>query len=112
MIKLETKSMTKAIEKARAAHPTVRVINADERTYAVYGSRGDAYTVRFAVANGHKLAECSCPARGLCYHIAAAASLNIAVQSMRQEAARIERTIESDRTGQRYQVTRYDNWVI
>jgi len=78
--------MTKAIERAKAARPRVRVINADERTYSVTGSKGDAYTVRFALANGHKLAECDCPARGMCYHIAAAASVNIAVHSMRKAA--------------------------
>lgn len=90
MLKLETKSMTNAIQKARAIRPKVRVISADERKYAVYGSRGDAYTVRFVIANGHKLAECDCPARGMCYHIAAAASVNIGVQSMRRQA--VEKT--------------------
>ena len=86
MLKLEAKSMTKAIERAKAAHPRVRVISADERKYAVYGSRGDAYTVKFVVAGGHKLGECNCPARGLCYHLAAAAAVDIAVQSMRRAA--------------------------
>jgi uncharacterized Zn finger protein len=88
MIKLETKSMTKAIERAKNIHPTVRVISANERSYAVTGSKGDVYTVRFAVASGHKLGECNCPARDLCYHIAAAASVNIAVQSMRRQAGK------------------------
>ncbi len=63
------------------------MISASERTYAVTGSKGDNYTVKFAVANGHRLAECDCPARGLCYHIAAAASVNIGIQSMRRQTA-------------------------
>jgi uncharacterized Zn finger protein len=88
MIRLEISKMTKAIERAKTVRPRVRVINADERTYAVTGSRGDVYTVRFAVANGHKLASCDCPAKGICYHVAAAASVNIAVQSMRRQVTR------------------------
>src|SRR5262249_19467977 len=84
MIKLETKTMTKAIERAKTIRPRVTVISASERKYAVTGSRGDIYTVTFAVTNGMKLADCDCPARALCYHIAAAASVNIAVQSMRR----------------------------
>jgi uncharacterized Zn finger protein len=93
MIKLEAAQMTKAIERAKAARPRVRVISAAERTYSVIGSKGDAYTVRFAVANGHKLAECDCPARGLCYHIAAAASVNIAVQSMRRQGDKSDKAV-------------------
>ena len=93
MIKLEADKMTKAIERAKAARPRVRVISAAERTYSVIGSKGDAYTVRFAVANGHKLAECDCPARGLCYHIAAAASVNIAVQSMRRQGDKSDKAV-------------------
>jgi len=42
MLKLETKTMTAAIAKAKTVGPKVRVISADARTYAVYGSRGDA----------------------------------------------------------------------
>jgi hypothetical protein len=64
MIRLTTQSMTNAIARAKTVRPKVRVINADNRTYAVYGSRGDAYTVRFAVINGHKLGECNCPEFG------------------------------------------------
>lgn len=87
MIKLEADKMNKAIERAKVAHPKVRVVSAADRVYAVTGRHGDSYTVRFVVANGHKLASCDCPARGVCYHIAAAASVNIAVQSMRRQVA-------------------------
>jgi hypothetical protein len=98
MIKLEAAQMTKAIERAKAARPRVRVISASERTYAVTGSRGDNYTVKFAVANGHRLAECDCPARGLCYHIAAAASVNIAVQSMRRQSDKSDKPVAAGAT--------------
>lgn len=89
MLKLEPDKMQKAIERAKAVHPKVRVIDADNREYAVTGSRGDVYRVRFVVANGHKLGECECVAgrRGhLCYHICAAAAVNMGVQSMRRQA--------------------------
>lgn len=117
MIKLETKTMTKAIEKAKAVHPKVRVISAADRVYAVTGSKGNEYTVRFAVAGGLKLGSCDCPARGVCFHIAAAASVNIAVQSMRQgiatpAAPRIISSIERDRTGARVKVVRCDGWAV
>ncbi|HEY7184174.1 MAG TPA: hypothetical protein VIC84_22255 [Blastocatellia bacterium] len=128
MIKLEANKMTKAIERAKAVRPRVRVINADARIYAVTGSKGDIYTVRFAVANGHKLAECDCPARGLCYHIAAAASVNIGIQSMRQQVAvlpakdadasvvpqtpRVTRTVEADYTGVKVVAVRCNGWLI
>src|SRR5262245_1799546 len=84
MLKLEPKTMRNAIQRAKTVHPKVRVLDADARTYAVSGSKGGAYTVRFQVVNGHKLAECDCMARTMCFHIAAAACVNIAVQSQRQ----------------------------
>src|SRR5262245_62340252 len=90
MIKLETNKMQKAIERAKAVRPRVTVISADERTYSVTGSKGDAYTVRFAVVNGLKLAECDCKAGQvgmMCFHVAAAAQVNVMCQSMRRQAA-------------------------
>src|SRR5262249_53890063 len=89
MIKLEPNKMQKAIERAKAVRPRVRVINADERTYSVTGSRGGAYTVKFVVANGLKLAECDCAAgrqEMMCFHVASAAQVNVMVQSMRKAA--------------------------
>jgi uncharacterized Zn finger protein len=83
MIKLESSKMQKAIATAMQVRPRVRRIG--ERNYSVTGRRSDAYTVRFVVVNGLKLAECDCPvgqAQTLCYHICAAAALNIAVHSI------------------------------
>jgi hypothetical protein len=90
MLKLTQGSMSNAIAKARYVRPKVRVISADNRTYAVYGSRGDAYTVRFAVAGANKLGERDYPAgsRGMTrHHISCAASADTAAQSMRKAVA-------------------------
>src|SRR5262245_52805218 len=105
MLKLEPTKMHKAIERAKAIKPHVRVISAAERTYSVTGSRGDIYTVKFVVVNGLKLAECDCAAgqRGqMCYHVPACAQVNIMVQSMRQGAsapARVVRSVERNPRG-------------
>jgi len=90
MIKLEPNKMQKAIERAKAVRPRVTVINADDRIYSVTGSRGGAYTVKFVVANGLKLAECDCAAgrqEMMCFHVASAAQVNVMVQSMRKASA-------------------------
>lgn len=89
MLKLEADKMQKAIERAKAVHPKVRVISADNRTYGVTSSDGKReYTVKFVVANGLKLAQCDCAAgrkAQMCFHVASAAPVNIAVQSQRQQ---------------------------
>jgi uncharacterized Zn finger protein len=91
MIKLERNdAMAKAIIRAKLAHPKVSIINAAQRLYRVAGRQGNSYTVRFAVANGLKLAACDCPAGQagqLCYHVAAAAAVNIGLAAPRQRAA-------------------------
>lgn len=89
MIKLEHgDKMNKAIERAKVVRPFVKWLG--ERTYTVTSRDGQGvYTVRFAVANGNKLAECNCTAgeaEMLCYHIAAAAAVNIAIASIHQRA--------------------------
>lgn len=89
MIKLERgDKMNKAIERAKAVRPFVKWLG--ERTYTVTSRDGQrVYTVRFVVANGHKLAECNCQAGEagmLCYHVAAAAAVNIAVASIKRQA--------------------------
>lgn len=84
MLELTNKTMAGAIQRAKAERMKVRALSVDGRTFAVTNGKGKTYTVRFVVANGHKLGSCDCAARTHCKHMAAAASLNIAVQSMRQ----------------------------
>lgn len=104
MIKITSETMQKAIARAKVLRPRVRMTG--ERTYSVSGSQGGTYTVRFAVANGMKLAECSCKAGEagmVCRHVVAAAALNIAVMSMRRVAEQrpIVATPEITRRGNR-----------
>lgn len=91
MINLETAKLTNAINRAKQIRPRVRMTA--ERTYSVTGSRGANYTVFFAVgkdAQGRpvRMGECTCEAgRNAmpCFHLAAAAALNIAIHTMRQQ---------------------------
>ena len=78
MIKLETKKMQNAIAKAKAVHP--KVVRVDAGEYKVQGHE-NTYVVTLGKANGLYLGECTCPARTVCYHIAAACSLHIAIKS-------------------------------
>ena len=84
MLRLTNESMKGAIERAKAERLKVRVLSVDERKFAVTNGKGKTYTVRFVIANGHKLGECDCAARTVCKHLASAAAVNIAVQSQRQ----------------------------
>lgn len=94
MIQIQrNEAMSKATERAKQHHPKVSIISAAQRVYTVKGSQGDTYVVRFEVINGRKLASCDCKAgeRGsLCYHIAAAAAVNIGIQAMRAARAKAE----------------------
>jgi hypothetical protein len=129
MIKLESGNLTKAIERAKAVRPRVRVINSNERTYSVTGSKGDVYTVRFVVVDGKKLAECDCKAgqsNQVCYHVAAAAQVNIIHQSMKRQAAstpapaappapvapRITRRVERGHNGAKVAAVYCEGWSI
>jgi len=88
MLKLEADKMQKAIERAKAEHLKVRIINAAKREYEVKG-----YFIRFAVNGGEKFGSCTCKgarAGYMCKHVAAAAQANIMVQSVREEADRID----------------------
>lgn len=81
MHKLTTENMAKAIERAKAVHPTVKAIDAANRIYAVSGSTGATYTVKLGFANGHRLGQCNCKARTICFHIAAASALNAGIRA-------------------------------
>jgi len=86
MFKLNSETMAAAIKTAKTVHPTVKIISASERIYSVTGRKGDIYRVTFAYPKpGLFLGECTCPATGMCYHLAAAAVANIAAQSMRKQ---------------------------
>jgi hypothetical protein len=88
MIRLQQNKMQNAIHKARQVKPSVKMIG--ERVYSVTSSnRSQTYTVTFKVINNLKLGECNCAAglQGyMCFHIASAAALNIAIQSMRKQS--------------------------
>lgn len=80
-------AMSRAIERAKQHHPKVSIVSVENRTYCVQGSKGGTYTVSFHLMNGHKLAQCNCEAgkqARLCYHVAAAAAVNMGAQAMRQ----------------------------
>jgi hypothetical protein len=76
------------IERARQLKPFVRVRGF--RWYEVKSSDGrQVYTLHFYHANGRRLAECTCKGheRGfLCYHIAGAAAVHVALARLRQAA--------------------------
>lgn len=86
MIRLTEENTARAIERCRELRPKVRFVST--RTIAVQSANNtNVYTVRFDVRGRDKFGVCECRAaeRGLvCYHIAAAAALNIAVQSQRK----------------------------
>jgi uncharacterized Zn finger protein len=88
MLRLELNKMQKAIERAKAEHLKVRIVDAAKREYAV-----GVYTVRFVVNGRNKFSECDCKgarAGYICKHVAAAAQANIMVQSTREEADRMD----------------------
>jgi hypothetical protein len=89
MIKLTKDNTGKAIEKCKQLRPKVRFVT--ERVFTVQSANNNnAYTVRFDVQNGAKLAQCECKAslkNLVCYHIAGAALVNIIRQSMKRQTA-------------------------
>lgn len=89
MIKLTKENTQNAIAKAKQLRPKVLFIQ--ERVFEVKSANnGNSYTVRFDVQNGEKFGQCECRAseRGIvCYHIAAAAQVNIIRQSVKRQTA-------------------------
>lgn len=92
MIRIERSAkMEAAVERCKLNHPKIRRV--DAQTVTVYGSKGDAYTVRFAEPKpGLKLAACDCPAgqeSKVCYHIPAALAAPIITMGARDEKAEL-----------------------
>jgi hypothetical protein len=86
MIELTRDKMTNAIARAKQIHPFVMVLG--ERQFAIESkSTLETYHIRFFVNGARKLASCTCPAgrKGMvCYHVAAAAAVNIGLQRLRR----------------------------
>lgn len=86
MIQITKENTERAIARCKELKPKVRFV--EDRVFNVSSANNtNIYTVKFAVANGKKLAECQCKAaeRGLvCYHIAAAAAVNIYRQGLKR----------------------------
>jgi hypothetical protein len=104
MIKVErTERMERAIARCKANHPKVRRV--DSQTVTVYGSIGDACTVRFAEPRaGLTLAACNCPAgleSKVCYHLAAAPAAPVAPMAAQPAAEERESLWHSGQRGQR-----------
>jgi hypothetical protein len=82
------------------------IITELSHSYAITTESGKTYFV-----NG----SCQCRAFELgqpCKHKAAARLLDLAAGAAKSAAPRITRSVESDRTGVKYAVTRCNGWVI
>ncbi len=98
MFRLEDTDVTKAVERAKELHPTVRVSAYGE--YTVTGSQaGTLYTVKcYRDAEGFKTVDCSCQTRDgvACKHAMAAVALHLYMAAVemiiRRRAARLART--------------------
>jgi hypothetical protein len=89
MIKLTKENTQNAVAKAKELRP--KVIFIQDRVFEVKSANNEnSYTVRFDVLNGEKFGSCECKAgqsgRFACYHIAAAAQVNIIRQSVKRQA--------------------------
>lgn len=85
MLEITRNNISNAIARAKQVHPRVTWLGG--RNFEVTGSSGNLYAVSFAVVEGRKLASCGCAAHRqgmMCFHVAAAASVNIAIQSMQR----------------------------
>ena len=89
MIKLTANNTQKAIERCKQLKPQVRFVA--DRTYSVKSANNsNVYHVRFDVKDGEKFGECECKASEkamICYHIVAAATVNIYRQSLKRQIA-------------------------
>jgi len=88
--KLSTNTLKNAIQRAKQLKPFVAYLG--ERHFCVASAHGpQTYQVRFFVnpVTKEKFGTCDCKAGEnamACYHLAAAAAVNIGVMSMRQKA--------------------------
>jgi uncharacterized Zn finger protein len=97
MFTLETTQISKAVERCRELHPTVRVIAFGE--YTVTGSeQGSIYTVKcYRDEEGMKTVDCSCKTKDgvACKHGVAALALHLYMATVQmiitRRAARLAR---------------------
>jgi hypothetical protein len=97
MFRLEETELSKAIDRCKEMHPTVRVIAYGE--YSVTGSKeGSVYTVKcFRDEEGFKTVDCSCKTRDgvACKHAMAAVALHLYLATiqmiLKRRAQRIAR---------------------
>lgn len=89
MIALKQDRLKNAIAKARKLRPRVQYLW--WRTYLVTSPNSrNQYLVKFQVTNGQQFGLCTCRAGEVnmpCYHLAAAAAVQIGVATMRRRAA-------------------------
>ncbi len=88
MIKLTTENTVRAIERCKQLKPTVRFVA--DRIFAVQSANNsNSYTVRFEVKDGEKFGQCECKAgesgKFVCYHLVAAATVNIYRQGLKRQ---------------------------
>jgi hypothetical protein len=87
MFIIEETKVEKAIERAKALHPKVRMI--EFGIYSVSGSKGTEYTVKCFRAAGQKVVACTCKAKNgtACKHGVAALPLHIHMAACRRGAS-------------------------
>jgi hypothetical protein len=87
MFIIEETRIEQAIERAKALHPKVRMV--EFGTYAVSGSKGTEYTVRCFRAAGQKVVACTCKTVNgtACKHGVAALPLHLHMAARRCAAS-------------------------
>ncbi len=98
MFRLEQTEISKAIERCRELHSTVRIVVFGE--YTVTGSKGTIYTVKcYRDEQGFKTVDCSCQTRDgvACKHGVAALGMHIYLATVqvivKRRAQRMARSV-------------------
>ena len=78
-IKIDRPSLERAATRLKPARPFVRRIS--DRQYQVSGSKGAAYVVDLLTVPAGEIAHCSCPAKTVCRHQAAAVIFEMGVRA-------------------------------